>query len=97
MLLMMIVITQNIYAENGHREKLSPWLRQQCTVAEHASKRAEIKALLRQLRAVNPAVDMNIFRSMENVNLKTLISYHKGAEYHHFLDDYHDGTSNRGK
>ena len=36
----MIVITQNIYAESGHREKLSPWLRQQCTVAEHASKRA---------------------------------------------------------
>lgn len=42
MLLMMIVITQNIYAENGHREKLSPWLRQQCTVVEHASKRASL-------------------------------------------------------
>jgi hypothetical protein len=38
MLLLMIVITQNIYAENGCREKLSPWLRQQCTVVEHASR-----------------------------------------------------------
>ena len=87
------------WAEANHLE----FLRCACRVTaqsnqqEHASKRAEIKALLRQLRAVNPAVDMNIFRSMENVNLKTLISYHKGAEYHHFLDDYHDGTSNRGK
>ena len=31
MLLTMIIITQNLYAENAHREKLSPWLRQQCT------------------------------------------------------------------
>ena len=42
MLLMMIVITQNLYAENGHREKLSPWLRQQCTLVGHASKRASL-------------------------------------------------------
>ena len=42
MLLMMIVITQSLYAENGHREKLSPWLRQQCTLVEHASKRASL-------------------------------------------------------
>ncbi|MBR7040183.1 MAG: tRNA 2-thiocytidine biosynthesis protein TtcA, partial [Oscillospiraceae bacterium] len=52
------------------------------------SKRAEIKALLRDLRQVSPAIDMNIFRSVENVNLRTVISYHLGEEYHHFLDDY---------
>jgi hypothetical protein len=28
MLLMMIAITHSLYADNGHREKLSPWLRQ---------------------------------------------------------------------
>lgn len=56
-----------------------------------SSKRAEIKALLEQLRATNPAVDMNIFRSAENVNLRKLISYHSGSEYHHFLDDYELG------
>lgn len=63
---------------------------------ETSSKRAEIKALLRQLREVNPAVDMNIFRSAENVNLQTLISYHRGENYHHFLDDYDEGLSIRG-
>lgn len=73
-----------------------------CSVAEKnaaeqtGSKRAEIKALLEQLRKVNPAVDMNIFRSAENVNLQTLISYHIGDERHHFLDDYESGRTIRG-
>ena len=70
-----------------------------CTMCDNGgggSKRQEIKALLKQLRAVNPAVDMNIFRSVENVNLQTIISYHRGEEYHHFLDDYEDGISVRG-
>ncbi len=52
------------------------------------TKRAEIKALLTQLRRVNSQVDINIFRSAERVNLETLIGYHKGDEYHSFLDDY---------
>ena len=60
------------------------------------SKRQEVKALLAQLRRVSPAVDMNIFRSVENVNLKTIISYHLGEEYHHFLDDYDEGITNHG-
>ena len=55
---------------------------------EEASKRAEIKALIKQLKQTNPAVEMNIFRSPENVNLRTLISYHDGEKHHHFLDDY---------
>ena len=62
----------------------------------HGSKRSEIKALLRQLREVNHSVDMNIFRSVENVNLQTLISYHIGNERHHFLDSYDEGLSIRG-
>ena len=69
---------------------------------EGSSKRKEVKMLLRQLRSVNPAVDMNIFRSAENVNLRKLISYHDGSTYHHFLDDYDQGftvsgTKNPGK
>ena len=70
-----------------------------CTMCDNGgggSKRQEIKTLLKQLRAVNPAVDMNIFRSVENVNLQTVISYHRGDEYHHFLDDYDEGRSIRG-
>lgn len=51
------------------------------------SKRSEIKALLCQLREKNPDVDINIFRSAENVDLKRLMSYHIEDEYHSFLDD----------
>ncbi len=60
------------------------------------SKRHEIKMLLRQLRKTNPAVDMNIFRSAENVNLRKLISYHDGDKKHHFLDDYDMGITVKG-
>ena len=67
-----------------------------CDNGDGGSKRQEIKALLKQLRSVNPAVDKNIFRSVENVNLQTIISYHRGNDYHHFLDDYDEGRSIRG-
>ena len=70
-----------------------------CTMCDNGgggSKRQEIKSLLKQLRAVNPAVDMNIFRSAENVNLRTLISYHDGEKRHHFLDDYNEGYTLKG-
>ncbi|SEL27091.1 tRNA lysidine(34) synthetase [Ruminococcus albus] len=60
------------------------------------SKRQEVKELLKRLREVSPAIDKNIFRSVENVNLQTIISYHIGDEYHHFLDDYDKGRSVRG-
>ena len=65
-----------------------------CSVSanrEEGSKRAKVKALLGELRGTDPAVDMNIFRSAENVNLQTLISYHLGDERHHFLDSYDEG------
>ena len=60
------------------------------------SKRQEVKELLKKLRQVSPAIDKNIFRSVENVNPQTIISYHIGDEYHHFLDDYDKGRSVRG-
>ena len=63
---------------------------------ESGSKRQTVKLLLRQLRAADPAVDMNIFRSAENVNLRTLISYHDGEKRHHFLDDYNEGYTLKG-
>ncbi len=52
------------------------------------SKRMEIKQLIAQLKKVNPTVEANIFRSMENVNLDTVISYKRGDQTHCFLDDY---------
>lgn len=55
---------------------------------EISSKREEIKLLIRELRKTNPFVEKNIFRSVENVNLDTLIAYKKHGEKHHFLDSY---------
>ena len=52
------------------------------------SKRMEIKQLIASLKKVNPSVEANIFRSMENVNLDTVLSYKQGDTVHSFLDDY---------
>ncbi len=54
------------------------------------SKRQEMKKLIARFRDINPNIDINIFRSVENVNLDTIISYHKGDKYTHFLDEYYD-------
>ncbi|MCH5150470.1 MAG: hypothetical protein J1G30_07370 [Spirochaetales bacterium] len=52
------------------------------------SKRLEIKRLIQQLRVTNPYVESNIFRSVENVTLDTVIAYKKKGVTHHFLDSY---------
>ena len=52
------------------------------------SKRVEIKDLIRQLKEVNPYIESNIFRSVENVNLNTIIAYKENGNVHHFLDGY---------
>ena len=52
------------------------------------SKRMEIKRLIAELKKVNPTVEANIFRSMENVNLNTVISYKQNGVTHSFLDEY---------
>ncbi len=52
------------------------------------SKRVEVKNLIRDLKKTNPYVEQNIFKSVENVSLKTIIAYKDDQEKHHFLDDY---------
>ena len=62
-----------------------------CTMCDNGgggSKRQEIKQLLKELSRVNPNVGINIFRSVENVNLDTLVSWHMGDDRHHFLDKF---------
>ena len=54
------------------------------------SKRVEIKELIKTLKQVNPFVESNIFRSVENVNLSTVVAYKKDGVKHHFLDTYDD-------
>ena len=63
-----------------------------CTTCggENASKRVEVKNLIRQLKETNPFVESNIFKSVENVNLSTIVAYKKDGVKHHFLDDYDD-------
>lgn len=52
------------------------------------SKRQEVKELIRELEQKNPSVAKNIFRSVENVNVDTVIAYKKKGVKHHFLDGY---------
>ena len=59
-----------------------------CNNEENASKRLEIKELIKTLKETNPYVEGNIFKSVENVNLSTVIAYKKDGVKHHFLDDY---------
>jgi len=56
--------------------------------AVHTSKRQEMKELINHFRSVNPHIETNIFKSVENVNLDQCIGYVKGKERHHFLEDY---------
>jgi Predicted ATPase of the PP-loop superfamily implicated in cell cycle control len=58
---------------------------------ENASKRREVKQLIKQLKKVNPFVENNIFKSVENVNLSTVIAYKQNGVKHHFLDGYDQG------
>lgn len=59
-----------------------------CNPGNTGSKRQEIKQLIAQLKKINPQIESNIFRSVENVNLNTIISYKKDDYQHSFLDDY---------
>ena len=52
------------------------------------SKRLETKKLIAKLKKDNPFVENNIFKSVENVNLSTVIAYKKDGVKHHFLDEY---------
>lgn len=52
------------------------------------SKRLEIKNLIAELKKVNPQVEKNIFRSVENVNTNTIIAYKDNDGVHNFLDKY---------
>ncbi len=55
---------------------------------ENISKRKEIKKLIASLKEVNPNIDNNIFNSINNINLNTVLGYKKDGIKHSFLDDY---------
>ena len=57
-------------------------------IMRNRSKRVEIKQLIANLKKVNPFVEANIFKSVENVNLATVVAYKKDGIKHSFLDHY---------
>lgn len=62
-----------------------------CSVAGDGSsdsKRLDTKLLIRQLKKTNPHIEANIFNSMHNVNVDTVIAYKKDGVIHHFLEEY---------
>ena len=62
-----------------------------CSISETGDKgsmRAEVKKLIRELAAKNPYIEKNIFRSVENVSLDTVIAYKKNGVKHSFLENY---------
>jgi tRNA(Ile)-lysidine synthase TilS/MesJ len=68
--------TETIKLEKENADKLS-------------SKRQKIKELIASLKQDDPQIEYNIFRSVENVNLSTIIEYKdKDGVTHNFKDDY---------
>lgn len=59
-----------------------------CNNGQNSSKRQETKMLIKELKKTNPAVEKCIFKSVENVQLNTVIAYKKDGVRHSFLDDY---------
>ena len=55
---------------------------------EEKSKRKEIKKLIAELKKTNQYVETNIFNSVYNVNVDTVIEYKKNGIRHNFLDEY---------
>lgn len=52
------------------------------------SKRQEVKELIATLRKKDKNIDNNIFKSMYNVNIDTIIAYKKDNKIYNYLDNY---------
>ncbi|MDR1914174.1 MAG: tRNA 2-thiocytidine biosynthesis protein TtcA [Clostridiales bacterium] len=53
-----------------------------------AGKRAETKKLIKTLRTQNPVIEKNIFKSVENVQMDSVVGFKKQGTRHSFLDEY---------
>jgi len=62
-----------------------------CAILNNAGggqKREEMKDLIRQLRKTSGLIDLNIYRSVQNVNIENIIEYRDSEGRHNFLEDY---------
>ena len=57
---------------------------------EAGSKRDAVKALIAQLAEKEPVIEANIFRSVSNINLYTVMGYKKDGITHSFLEEFRD-------
>ena len=57
-------------------------------VDEDASKRREIKQLIKELKSKNPDIEKNLFNSIHRCNVDTLVGYKLGNEMHSFLERF---------
>lgn len=55
---------------------------------ESVSKRKEMKELIKHLRELNPDIDYNIFKSLDNINLNCVLGTKKNGVYKSFMDEY---------
>lgn len=61
---------------------------EESSIDESKSKRKEIKNLIKELKKINPNIDNNIFKSLDNINLNCVLGTKKNKEYHSFLENY---------
>lgn len=62
---------------------------------ENASKRKEIKELIRSLRKVNPEIEKNLFNSIHRCNVDTLVGFKQNGEEHSFLERFEKEKYNK--
>ena len=59
-----------------------------CDIDDSTSKRKEIKNLIKELKKINPNIDNNIFKALDNVNLNCILGVKKDGKYTSFLEKY---------
>ena len=57
-------------------------------INDGTSKRKEVKELIKNMKKINPNVDYNIFKALDNVNLDCVLGTKKNHEYESFLENY---------
>lgn len=57
-------------------------------VDENASKRREIKLLIKELKKVNPKIEKNLFNSIHRCNVDTMVGFKTNGEMHSFLEKF---------
>ena len=55
---------------------------------EGTSKRLYVKKLIAKLCETDPVIAANIFNCVRDINLRTVLGYHRDGEYYNFLEDY---------